>query len=417
MPTVFERLDGSLQGNDVSVRITVQSETLSTLATTVAGLVQNPPDDLGDLSTALQALPLPDFAISADLAGTLDALMQAVPSDLSGVTGGLTGGLGALEGQLGGLTGPLGQVLEMVLAIYQAAQVDLFCIGEAAETPPAETPATPASIQQMNGVLDLFPSPLNLSTLLDWLYLILHNVNSSEFRIVQIPIIDDLRDPLVTLVTWRNAMNAAELLAHMNATLTLLVETIADSPGAAFGPIETSLQAVQNQLPVAALAQTADGLAEHLATLRTAVQSGDLSATGPAVTAMNALLDNYAVIQQDVQNNLLLHFAALDDRLATLDQDLDDQMGRLVALLQPDALFNRLPVPPESALDVTGLGELESWLNTVVEWLEELLNRLDLSAIQEPLQTVADGMRAAVDALDASFHQRYPGSAVSSGRG
>src|SRR3972149_1094757 len=56
MPTIFERINGALEGNDLSVRVTVQSETLSTLATTVAGLAQNPPDDLADLSSALQRL-------------------------------------------------------------------------------------------------------------------------------------------------------------------------------------------------------------------------------------------------------------------------------------------------------------------------------------------------------------------------
>jgi hypothetical protein len=400
MPTIFERINGALEGNDLSVRVTVQSETLSTLATTVAGLAQNPPDDLGDLSSALQALPLPDFAISGDFAGTLAALGDAVPGDLSSITGGLTGGLEALEGQLGNLTGPLGQVLDVALAIYEVTQVDLFCVGEA---PPGEPATQPSPVQQMNGILDLFPSPLNLSALLDWLYLILRNLNLSEFRIVQVPILDDLRDPLVTLITWRNTMNAAELLGHMNDTLTLLEDTIADSAGAVFDPIETSLQAVNNQLPALPLAQIADGLAEHLATLRTAIQNGDLSATGPAVTAMNTLLDTYTVIQQDTQNNLLLHFAALDDRLATLDLDLDDQMGRLVLLLQPEALFNFITAPPDSALAVSGLGELESWLNTLVEWLQDLLDRIDLSAIQEPLSAVADGMRDAVDALDASL--------------
>ena len=348
-----------------------------------------------------------------------------MPTDLSSLTGGLTGSLGALEGQLGELTGPLGEVLDVVLAIYEATQVDLLCAQEAAPpgvggtgggTPPAGgdggnggtggTPSnttTPASIQQLNGILDLFPQPLNLVSLLDWLYLILRDLNLSEFHIVQVPILDDLRDPLVTLITWRNAMNTAELLGHMDNTLELLENTITDSVEAVFTPIETALGAVHNQLPTATLAQIADDLAVHLETLRTAVLSGDLSATAPAVTALNTLLDSYAAMQLNVQNTLALHFATLDDRLATLDLDLDDQIGRLVSLLQPESLFSFIPTPAESALAVPGLGDFESWLNTLVEWLSEVTNRLDLSAIQGPLNTVADTLQQAVNALDAAM--------------
>lgn len=425
MPTIFERLNSAMAENDVSVRVTVQAETLTNLATTVAGLIQNPPDELGDLSAVLQALPLPELAISGDFAQVLTALARAVPTDVSSLTDGLTSNLGLLKGQLGGLTGPLGEVLEVVLALYQANQADLFCTpaapppgggGTGGGTPPGGNPggnggtvgtpgsaSTPASVQQLHGILDLFPQPLNLVSLLDWLYLILRDLNLSEFHIVQVPILDDLRDPLVTLITWRNAMDTAALLGHMNTTLELLENTIVGSVDAVFTPIETALEAVHNQLPTAGLAQIADDLAVHLETLRTAVLSGDLSATASTVAALNALLDSYVAVQLNVQSSLTLHFATLDDRLATLELDLDDQIGRLVALLQPESLFSFIPTPTESALSVAGLGDFESWLNTLVEWFSELANRLDFSVIQEPLTTVAEALQQAVDALDAAM--------------
>src|SRR5262249_1750646 len=164
-----------------------QGDTLTNLATTVAGLIQHPPDELGDLSAALQALPLPDLAISGNFGQALTALADAVPTDLSSLTGGLTDKLGALQGQLGGLTGPLGEVLDVVLAIYQATQADLFCVqtpppssgaGTGGSTPSSAT--TPEPVQQLNGILDLFPQPLTLVSLLDWLYLLWRNVNLSE---------------------------------------------------------------------------------------------------------------------------------------------------------------------------------------------------------------------------------------------
>ena len=162
-----------------------------------------------------------------------------------------------------------------MLALYQASQADLFCTpsrcrrprwavqavvrcllvvtggnGGSRESASSSRATTPASVQQLHGILDLFPQPLNLVSLLDWFYLILRDINLSEFHIVQVPILDDLRDPLVTLITWRNAMDAAALLGHMNTTLELLENTIVGSVDAVSTPIETALGAVQNrQLP------------------------------------------------------------------------------------------------------------------------------------------------------------------------
>src|SRR5947199_6813567 len=181
----------------------------------------------------------------------------------------------------------------------------------------------------------------------------------SGFHIAQVPILDDLRDPLVTLITWRNAMNTAELLGHLHDTLTLLATTVAGSVDAVLAPIETALAAVSAQLPTVPLAQIADDLALHLGTLHTAVVSGDLSATAPAVAALNLRLDDYETVRLTVQNNLAPHFATLGDRLASLELDLDDQAGRLVSLLQPESMLSFIPTPAESALAVPGLGDLE----------------------------------------------------------
>ena len=129
-----------------------------------------------------------------------------------------------------------------------------------------------------------------------------------------------------------------------------------------FGPLETALQAVSNQLPAGDLAQITDELTQHLGALRTAIQSGDLSATGADVTAINGLLDNYATIRQNVQTNLTAPFATLNDRLASLDQDLDDSVGQLVALLQPASMLSFIPTPDPASLSIAELDDFENWI-------------------------------------------------------
>ncbi|MBK8021896.1 MAG: hypothetical protein IPK19_10855 [Chloroflexi bacterium] len=416
MPTIFERINAALTDNDVSVRVTVQSDNLTSIATTVANLIENPPSSLGDLGALLQALPLPDLAISDDFGMALNQLAAMVPGDLSGITGGLSGNLGALQEQLGALTGPLGEVIEVVLAVYALTQVDFLCATTPSppggtppgggSPPPAEPPPgqpPPAPVQQLNTIIDLFPNPLTVSSLLEWIYQVLRDFDLSEFQIVQVPILDDLRDPLATLIEWRNAMNSAALLDQMNDTLDLLETTIIGSVSSVLAPIDAALNTISVGLPTTQLIQIADELVTHLGTLRTAIQSGDLSATGPAVSAINALLDTYSGIQVNVQNNLALPFATLDDRLASLDIDLDTAVGRLVSLVQPESLFSFIPLPSQSALSLAGLGEFEEWLDTLVGWIGDLTDSLDLSAIQEPLGTVADALQSAVDAIDAAM--------------
>src|SRR5215218_1469472 len=274
MPTIFERITGALADNHVSVQVTVQGGALTSTASLISGLIEKPPGELGSLSAALQALPLPGLAISGKYAQALTGLAGAVPTDLSSLTSGLTGGLGALGNEIGGLTAPLGEVLEVVAAVYAATQADLLCTAKPAAPgggadgvpPPASgaggsggtagAPAgitTPAPVQQLNGILDLFPQPLNLTSLLDWLYRILKVLDLSSFHIVQVPILDDLRDPLVTLITWRNAMSTAELVGHLHDSLNLLENTVAGSVDTVLTPIETALAAVSAQLPTAPL--------------------------------------------------------------------------------------------------------------------------------------------------------------------
>jgi hypothetical protein len=398
MPTIFERINSTLAENDVSVRVNVQAGNLTNVANLITEMIENPPDSLGDLSTALQALPLPDLGISPAFAQALNALKAAVPSNLSSITGGMTDDLGALQGQLGSLTEPLERVLEVVLAIYNTTQVDLFCAPSGGGAPAGDTPLP---LKQLNTFLDLFPEPLTLDSLLHWLYLRLRDFDLSAFHIPQFPILDDLRDPLVTLFTWRDAMSTAQLLAHMNNSLTLLGTSISGTVDAVFTPIEIAMNAVIVGLPTVTLAQIADEMVTHLGTLRIAIASGDLSTTTPAITALNALLDSYNVIRLNVQNNLSLAFSTLADRLGSLDVDLDDQINQLMALLQPESLLHFIPTPP--TLTLVGLGDFENWLDTLVEWIGELTDRLDLSAIQTPLNTVAEVLQNAVNALDAGM--------------
>ncbi|MGH2542630.1 MAG: hypothetical protein ACRDIB_07530, partial [Ardenticatenaceae bacterium] len=128
MATLFEQLDTALQGGQLSASVTVQSEHLATIVTTVAGLVSNPPDDFGDFLQQLAEMPLPDLDVGGNLATNLSAVGDALPTGLEDVTGSLFAVLGELENQIGlDLTNFLGEVIDAVGAINRLIHADLTC--------------------------------------------------------------------------------------------------------------------------------------------------------------------------------------------------------------------------------------------------------------------------------------------------
>ncbi len=116
MPTLFERLDQALEGNELDGRLAAQVGSLTAIVDVVSGLIANPPDELGDLQAAISELPLPDLQLGGEFSGTLDAIREALPSDLSSVTGDLLNGLQQLQTTVGTqLTQVLQDTLEVVL--------------------------------------------------------------------------------------------------------------------------------------------------------------------------------------------------------------------------------------------------------------------------------------------------------------
>ncbi len=402
MPTVFDRLTGALNGNDVSVRVSGQSTALTQIASTVAGLIQHPPHDIGDLGSAIQALPLPDLKIPADFGKALNSLIASMPKDLSSVTHDLGGGLQSLESQLGDLAKPLEDLLKLAKAIYDATQVDIFCkaSGTASQGTPAAAAPMPSPFDGLSTILDQLPSPMNVNGLLSWLDQHLHALDTSGFQLSEIPVFDSLRYPLTTLFNWRH-MPPADILTSMSDTfadLEALVSSAVDKP---LAPMESAISAINNQFPTAVLVDVSDQLATNLNALTAAIHAKDVSLTKPAVDAVNTQLDSYAVVQQNVRGPLGDTFAALAKGLPTLAHDLEDEMGRLASMLQTESPLSFIPDQPATLAPATA-SEFTDSLGSLQAGLQGLLDQLDLSAIQGPLSTVADAMQQAVDGLDSA---------------
>jgi tetratricopeptide (TPR) repeat protein len=427
MPTIFARIDDSLAGSDLPARLAAQGENLSSVATTIANLINNPPESLGDLERAINELPLPDLEIGGEFAATLDSIRASVPVDLTSVTGELEAGLQSLGTTIDGeITGPLREVIEAALAVYQLINTDLTCSdvdGTSASPGGGETDgATPengtdtegptgvgtptgleaatAQVDALSALLDAAPSPLDVEGLLAWLHdatAILSHDGPVSFPL---PLLDDLIDPLQTLQAWR-AMQPDDIRAHMVLSIQDLSAFIRDSVGGLLGTLAAELAATVAHLHTDTLAEIADSLTTRLAELRAAVNSGDLGDTDGAISEINTRLDQYETLRATLQADLLADLPDLNRRLAALPQDLADRMDHLLSVLRPSqslAFLESIVSATETSDSATE--EVEAALRPLVTWIEDLTEQLDLTAIREPLVTVAETARGSVDGLE-----------------
>ncbi len=434
MPTLFERLDTGVGGTDLSVKLTVQTGQLGSLATTVRSLITNPPSSLDDLTASLGDLQVPDLGVGPQFAGMLGNLRTAVPTDISSVIGPLTTGLGELETTIGpGLTTVLAGALDVVLAVQRLATTDFRCLGagggagangnggpppppENGGDPPPEnggatqagggtataTAAATASATRLNTVLDRLPTPLTIPGFLGFVATLLDDPERDTLLPHVFPLLDGVRDPLVTLVAW-DGMTGAEIRSDFAATLAATRDLVAGVGAGAVGSVAADVVAATSGLPTTPLSQIADGLAARLQELADAVTAGDLGGTGPAVGALNALLDQYDVLRADLEDPLT-NLADLSSRVGALPDDLEDRMtialGALGGSTEPTGLVETLAGLLASEADGPAIQALEDQLSAFAAWLQDLVAKLDLSALEEPLGAVADSARGAVDAVD-----------------
>ncbi|HEX7182489.1 MAG TPA: hypothetical protein VF756_11645 [Thermoanaerobaculia bacterium] len=445
MPSVFVRLDVSLEGNGLSGQLAAQAGGLTSIAQTVAGLAQNPPGSLADLGRALEELPLPDLAVSGDFAGTLSAIQEAVPADLSSITGNLTAGLQGLDVTLEvDVARLLGEVMEAIAAVHRLLQIDLVCDeesgaggggagtsggtggggaggaggggaggedgtgaggggGEAGtgSTEPAPTGVAAATIQvdAIRAVLEAAPSPFNVEGLLSLLRQVTQLQSRASFLPIHLPIVDDWIDPLQTLETWKG-MQPAEIRDHMAQTLQDLDAFIRGTVPGAVEDLAADLAANPASGHSEDLARIASGLTAALGQLRAAVTAADLSGAGPTAAQVQTLLDELDGLRPTLQADLVEGLPVLGERLASLPDDVADRMAYLLSVLGPtDSLRFLRDVLPEPA-SAADLARIQEPLQPFLDWLRNVADKLDLSSVQEPLATAAGAARSVVDGLE-----------------
>lgn len=434
MPTLFEQLDGVLGDIDISVTVDGELQKWVTFGETLAQLIDNPPDELSDYLSVLSEFELPEFDAANDVISTFNQIKNLIPDDIGDLNGDVMESLGELEtsaiSELDGLLEPL---VKVITALQTLLQGDPTCgiiegflsspeasppetdDGEApggdgggeggdeeAPTPePATTPTEQFSDQQVDdakAMIDMLPEPLTVSAILPWLSDFWGNQPIPYNLLRAVPILDDIRGPLVTVSQWQS-LSGDQILAQFAGTINQLAQLIANNSQIPVTDLVSAIDTELGGVNLIGLRADLDSLLSNLQTIQTAVDGADISGIAPNISAINTVLSSLQAHHTNWQTN---HQVLLNQLLASVSQlpdELCDRLSELLSLLQPrPALADLFDVdnPLTPALVAPDDNPLQPIFDDLENFLMALLDAIDVSeivdAVNEPLQTVTNSV-------------------------
>jgi hypothetical protein len=427
MPTLLEQLQSATDGSNLSADIGGQAGSFLQIAQLVQQLIDQPPGDFSGYLSHLQSLPLPQVSVAGDLGDAFSGILPALQGDTSGLLEPLLGAVGNISQNVGG---DLGETFNRLLSIIQDLQTlfasDLSCGLVAALEPlpapalpappaegepqPAPTPLNPPAVvsqeqvDQAKAMVESLPADMTVPALLTWLHQQVGTHRPDYFFFRSIPVLDDLRDPLDSLVRW-DGYNGTQLVQELEQTLTTLVAIVQSNTTEIISqPFNTPAIAA---IPATAIASSAGQLAAALEALLVAVNTVDESEISSQLgLAQNAATDlENANLSLDTQQTEL---DALRSQLETLPSRMETAICRLLVLLQPRATWGDLSAHLGEApvvLETDTFAPVTDLLGRVQEFLENLLNLVDIGAVTDPLVEIFTQAANAIDSVEQGIVQ------------
>ena len=426
MPGLLTQIEQAVGNLDIAALAGATGGQYRQLGQTLAGWNAGPPGDFGAALGKLGGLQMPQLQIAGSLGGSFDAIVPSLQGDIGALVTRLGSDVTALperlKGELLGAIEPLVQRIESLRTLlasdWTCALVPGFGPAPAPPPPPAGGPApapapppstdsaiTPAKVAAARAVVDTLPADMSVPGLMRWLHARVGTTRPGYFTVRSLPLVDDIRDPLDTLVRWE-AASAAAVETELQATLATLTGLVRRHAGDLF---IAALPAVDvSALNGAALGSAAETFVGALETLADRVQAADATALPAALAAAQSARG--AVL---TQNTALAASAttrqALVARLTTLPGQLDAGICRLLVLLQPRATLADLtdavgPLEPPP-IPAAAFEPVREAIGGVTERLEALLDAIDIAAVATPLTEALNSAGDAVQSVEQGLAQ------------
>ena len=410
MPTVMERLTVSVDTGGLDQQITGQIAALQQAIALARPLLEGKTPEIGTLIGSLGALRGPAFD-SGSFNGALSGALSLVPSDLASVVAPVGGRFAEMATLVDGQLKPLlEQAVNTARAIQQLLNLRLGCVDgiagattSTAPPPPAEGEPPPPTrvavaaqqIQQVDAVLSRLPASIDAATLVQLLLTLLASKPRDRFFRLNVPVVDDLLDPLQTLAAWSLLDNDA-VAAHVVTSILAVSARLREAAAQPLADLAVSLNATVPQWRRAALSAAAEAIATNFTALDAALEAGDAAAAATALTALNAALDGYDAVRLAMAGDVLAVAPALRARLTSSPTDMLDALTHLLVLVEPTNVAARLTslVPPFQPVSPETIQSIQDAVQPVIDWLNDVTGLLDFGGVQTQIAAVAADARA-----------------------
>lgn len=412
MPTVIERLNVSVSSGGLEQELTAQIGALQQAIALAGPLIDGKTPDISTLISRLGALRSPAFDGGGSFSTALSQATALVPADIGSVVAPIGGRFAEMATLVDERLKPLLQnAVKAAQGIQQLLNMRLGCLdgvaggSGSATPPPPPPPGEPAppgraaiaaqQVAQFEEVLGVLPASIDASVLLQLLLMVLGSKPRDRFFALNLPVVDDLIDPLQTLAAW-TVLDAAGVAAHMVASIDTLSTRVRESAALPLADLAVTLNALAPQWRRAPLSTASDAIADGMTALEAALRTADAAAATTLLASLNSALDDYDALRLAMNGDVLPAVPALRDRLAVSPALLLDSLTHVLVLLEPTNVAARVTslIPPFQPVPPEAVQAARDAVQPVIDWLRDLIELLDFGAAQAEIADVATEARA-----------------------
>jgi hypothetical protein len=414
MPNLLAQLDAGVNGASFDAALGGEIGKLVEIARLAVAL-KDDPDGLTDFLAALVGVIAPALPDGGDVQAGLGEARAAIPEVSGGAAPDALADLARFSTLVTEQLVPLlGRTLDAARAIEGIAKAEFTCPPEADDPLEPPGPATPPSgasraavalerATDISARVDQLPTPLTPGGLIDFLAAMALDPKRADFLPVAVPLLDDMLMPVQTLGRW-SLSTPAEIGTELAATLTGLRDRLARATTGAIDTAATPAAALETALRATDLASFASDYDAAATLMAEALEAADpAAAAGHAAT-----LDGHIAAFETVRGQQAADFTPLVPAVArglgAMSSSVHDRLLHLAAQLEPvdPGTFFRAFTMPEPA-DAAGEQEMRDQLAPIVDFMEDLGEKLDLSAIEGGVGTVATEAQAIADEISGAL--------------
>jgi hypothetical protein len=417
MVNLLQQLTDGLDSANLDSSLGSEIAAFASVAELAVKLKDNPAG-VTDFVGALAGLAAPAIGGGADIQTGLDQARASIPT----VTGtAVPDALGDL-GRFGTLIqDELVPILSRSVALAQAieglATAQFTCpttdpdsnpASPTATTPPPPTGAARAAVveeraTEISARIDQLPSPLTPDNLIAFLTGLMNGTSRAEFFPIAIPIFDDLIVPVQTLARW-SAASPADVGAELAETLGLLRDRFQSAAEGIIDTRATTALALQAPLRVGALQTFVIDYLAAATAMADALDAADPTEAVVQAALLDAAITEFGITSTAQAADFTTPALAAASLLSQTAIPIHDQLLHLASTLESfDASMIIGTFDTAGPADTEASQALKDLLSPLVDFAEDIGEKLDLAVIEGGVATVAISAQDIADQISGAL--------------